>query len=103
MLRAICLFVLVAGCSADECEKAIARLARIDKAQGRQPPSAEFSKRIVDACRNDKGAAHDPVLNCAKHSQTDADASACIDGVVKGSLKSGAGTGDGTGINPLLQ
>jgi hypothetical protein len=94
--------VLLAACSkpADDCQRAIDRLARIDAAKGR---AARNTQGMLETCRTGKHAAHDPVLRCAMDSATDEAAATCVDRFVDAVLAPAAkGSGGGTGLNPLL-
>jgi hypothetical protein len=88
------------GChSPDECERGLARLARIDVARGQHSTPSSWTDGILERCR--KNAHYDPVLGCAIDASSDAQATACIDAFVKAVVK--PGTADGKGLNPLLQ
>ena len=101
----VVLAVVTMGCarSGDECERALARLERIEKSQGRPVASKATTQRMLESCRTGKYASHDPVLRCAMDSATDDSAADCIGrslkDVVKPSADSRAG---GSGLNPLL-
>ena len=95
---------MLVACSSkavDDCERAIARLERL------QPSKAPAPNRSaqIEACRTGKISSWDPVLRCAMDSATDEAAAACIktgiDGVLKGTAADGDGAG--SGVNPLLQ
>jgi hypothetical protein len=95
--------LVLGGCrSEDECDRALARLARIESARHQRHMGARMSERTLDECR-----AHtpDPVLQCALTARTDDEAAACIDAFLHDVV--GPGTGaphppDGKGLNPLL-
>jgi hypothetical protein len=92
---------LLLGCDkpADECQRAVARLARIKQAKGDPTTSKAPTERMLESCRTGKYAAYDPVLRCAMDSRTDEIAAECIDRGLKEVL---GGSGDGSGVNPLL-
>lgn len=80
----------------DDCERAFARLARIEPAV-----SAKLPSDAVEACRHERYATYDPVLRCAMDTETDDAAAACIEKLVKSVLRPSP-EAVGTGINPLL-
>jgi hypothetical protein len=90
--------------SSDDCERANARLSRIDKSRG-QPMSNATADRLTATCRTSKHASDDPVLRCAMESATDDAAAECIErGISDVVVPSSSGSArDGSGINPLLQ
>ena len=97
MIRALAITVALAAChSPDECDRAVARLARIEKTR-------HAASSALDECRKHTP---DPVLYCAMSQPTDEAAKACIDAFLKDVLGSG-GSGaplppEGRGLNPLL-
>jgi hypothetical protein len=92
---------LILGChKPDDCERALDRLARIHRAKGQPTPSKATTEWMLDACRTGKYAAYDPVLRCAMDSSSDEAAAECIDRGMKDVLR---GSGDGSGLNPLLR
>ena len=94
MIKVLALAIAVSGCKpADDCERAVDRLLRITPGPGRA--------HMLDSCRTSKTAALDPVLRCAMDSASDAEAAACIERGIRDVVK--PGSGDGSGINPLLQ
>ena len=86
-----------AGCrhhEPDACERAIARLQRIEASRSAPPPihsdgrglnpllaqsPAERANLELDECRHGTYASYDPVLRCAMDSASDDGAAACID------------------------
>jgi hypothetical protein len=92
------------GCQArnpDDCERALARIARIDASRSMPRASATHTKDALEQCRHSKYAAYDPVLRCAMDAPSDAAAASCIDRFVNSTLKPGAAGGGG--LNPLLE
>lgn len=93
-LLVVALLVGVAASCRDDCDRAVARLQRIEAARPKPKPSRSDSKGLnpllamspgeraelsLEACRNGQYAAYDPVLACALRSDTDEAAAACID------------------------
>lgn len=119
--------LLLAGCNKDsgsdaesagnskedaqnDCQRAFARIARIDSAKGEAPPMGPKStKEAIEQCRHGQYAQYDPVLRCAMDTNTDEAASSCIDEFMDAMQKDvpppsrGAHTGEPKGINPLLE
>lgn len=94
------------GCdkSTDACVRASARLERINKSKGYPALSKATTEQMIESCRTGKYASYDPVLRCAMDSNTDEAAADCIDRGMKDVLEGSAGeTGEGSGLNPLLQ
>jgi len=103
-VRVLLLMLLLAGCHEDACEKALARIARIDGKRGLRKPTADAANEMLAQCRKRGTASYDPVVRCAMDSKTDDDAAACIDAFLKAVLKATpAKPGDPKGLNPLLQ
>lgn len=105
-VRAAVAFALLAACARkpppDDCERAIARLARIDRANGIELDAAT-SARLIESCRTGTHAAWDPVVRCAMDSPSDEAAAACIERGIEGVVKTQPSEGGGgSGINPLL-
>jgi hypothetical protein len=100
------LVVLASGCrdrAQDDCERALARIARIDARSSPSQP-AIASKSALQQCRSNPNAMSDPVVRCALDSASDGAAAVCIDNFTRAVLKTSAdGGGGGAGINPLLQ
>jgi hypothetical protein len=92
------LWLLVAcrGPQPDACERAFARLDRINGALASKLP-----RSFLEECRHGRFASYDPVLRCAMDSESDATAAVCIDRIVKDVLRPSPGS-EGSGINPLL-
>lgn len=105
MLRAgfVIVLVVVSGCrkSADGCEDAIARLARLDARKG-VAMSQNAREQMIEACRTIKTSSYDPVLRCVMDSSTDDAAAACIDRSLEVVTPSDD-AGPGSGLNPLLK
>lgn len=82
----------------DACERAAARLQRIEAARPAPsiPPAStgrglnplmamsasERASLVIDECRRGKYASYDPVLRCAMDAPSDDAAAACIDRIV---------------------
>jgi hypothetical protein len=108
MIRTL-LLLAIAACITppDDCERAIARLERLNnastlgfgQARSRIDDEPSTRQRMLESCRSPKGQ-WDPVLRCAMDSPTDEATAACIER--HGVIKPGPRTG-GSGINPLLQ
>ena len=101
----VVLFVVACGGhEPDACERALARIARIEPMRS-HPPPAKFTRDALEQCRHGKFASYDPVLRCAMDSDSDATAEACIDAFDKRVMGPGpyppAPSGP-QGINPLL-
>jgi hypothetical protein len=96
-MKWLLLLALAACGSSDPCERAIARLERINGIEiGAARPS------MIEQCRTNKSAQWDPVLRCAMDSATDDDAKKCIDRGIRDVVTPGDGT-QGAGLNPLMQ
>ncbi len=94
----------------DDCQRAFARIARIDSAKGEAPlMGPKSTKEAIEQCRHGQYTQYDPVLRCAMDSKTDEAASSCIDELMDAVLKDvpppspGAHTGEPKSINPLLE
>jgi hypothetical protein len=106
VLRAcFALLVVITACRkpVDDCEGAVARLARIDETKGLPAMSRNTRDQMIEACRTGKHASYDPVLRCLMDSSTDDEAATCIDRGIKDVVKGSAGDSAGSGLNPLLQ
>lgn len=93
------------GChSPDECERGLARLARINAARGSLGTPSRWTIEMLHQCRDGQYTGYDPVLRCVIASSTDEVAAACIDAFVKAVVKPGSASElGGKGLNPLLQ
>ena len=103
---AIAIGLVVVGCGehkADDCERAMARVARIHTARSMRTLSAAASKEMLAGCRRGTSAAHDPVLRCAMDSASDETAAACMDAFVKAVVPPTTAPAKGVGVNPLLE
>jgi hypothetical protein len=92
--------VLLVGCgkSPDACERATARLARIEKPSPLRP-TAETNREILAQCRR---GTDDPVMRCALDAPSDEVAKRCVEQFVDAVLKPSSGSG-GSGLNPLFE
>lgn len=93
----------------DDCQRAFARIARINAAQSEPLMGPKSTKEAIEQCRHGQYAQFDPVLRCAMDSKTDKAASSCIDEFMNAMLKDvpppspGAHAGEPKGINLLLE
>ncbi len=99
MMRWMLLLALLGCRTEDDCERAVARLVRID------PASAPISASAIEQCRKTGPANNgDPVLRCAIDSSTDASAAECIDRGVREVVRPRKPSDpEPVGVNPLLQ
>jgi hypothetical protein len=91
LLRILAVATVVTGYGCvdepDACERATARLRRIEAREGRAAAGAMLAERSLKACRSAGTATLDPVLQCAMQSATDDDAKICIDAFLNDVLK----------------
>ena len=100
----LCILVLGCGQAQDDCQRAFARLARLDAAQSRPSLPGRHADEALAACRAaGRTVRLDPVVLCAMESTTDDAAARCIDQFVKAVIVPTDARSDGSGINPLLQ
>jgi hypothetical protein len=100
-----CALVLVACHGDDECDRALARQARISASRHQPRLSEAGTDLFLDGCRDAKASRWDPVLRCLVSSPSDDDAAACIDRIMRDVVHGPAGAPaepDGRGLNPLL-
>ena len=108
-VAALGVLLALGGCSGSggesECERAVARMKRLDERGKRPPLSARMARQIVAQCEQGGPAAYDRVVQCAKTQTTDADGQRCIDAFLDDVLRpTPAGPDDPArrAINPLL-
>ena len=103
-IRSACLvaLALVLACCRDDCDRAVARLQRIEATRleaarrslatagvgrGLNPllaqSAAERTDLMTAACHDAKAAAYDPALACALRARSDEAATACIDAMLR--------------------
>ena len=103
MTLAFSSMLLQQGCrEQDKCDKAFARLERIASKRGEPKASEQGRSLVLESCRSGK-ATMDPVLRCAIDAPNDDDADACIQRGLRDVVKPSAGSGQGSGLNPLLE
>jgi hypothetical protein len=101
--------IALASCSGSagesDCERAVARMKRLD-ARGHRPAlTAPMAKRIVAQCQKGGTGSYDAVLECAREQPSDADAQRCIDAFLDDVLRPAPSQPEepaGRGLNPLL-
>ena len=103
----VALVVVATGCvdEPDPCERATARLRRIEAREGRAAAGAMLAERSLKACRSAGTATLDPVLQCAMQSATDDEAKICIDAFLRDVVQAqppGPGDAASGGLNPLV-
>lgn len=108
MCLAVGVLLAIGGCSArepDACERAYARLDRIDASRGGPAVSGKPRDEALEQCRHGKHAAYDPVLRCAMDSASDEPAVACIEAFDREMIKArgAAPTEAPVGVNPLIE
>jgi hypothetical protein len=96
---ALALALAACGGGGDECDRAAARLRRLDDAHHREHPGW-MDGEIRTQCREH---GWDPVANCVIVGPTDEAAEACIERGMAGVIGPGSGAiTPGKGLNPLL-
>lgn len=67
----------------DACDRAIARLARVNAMLSRGEMTPAQRRAGLEECRDEKRGASDPVLHCALESHSDDETADCISSLVK--------------------
>ncbi|HTJ47160.1 MAG TPA: hypothetical protein VL463_33895 [Kofleriaceae bacterium] len=103
------LIALFAACrSPSDCDRALARLARIREAKHQVRPSAAGVELMREGC--EKVGRKDPAIRCALDTPTDEAAAQCLDRFLRAVVHDDSPPGSGAppvppagqGLNPLL-
>ncbi len=106
MKRLVVILALASCHGEDDCDRALARQARITASHHEPRLSNASAQLFLDECRDGKASQWDPALRCLLSSPTDDAADACLQRFVHDVVRPGApgapAGGGGKGLNPLL-